>query len=65
MEEFDPIKHIENSNLALDNGQWPTFHDAEVHNLNIWRGDVRPEDNVWIGPVVEASFALCNIHLLY
>jgi len=65
MEEFDPIKHIKNSDIALDNGQWPNSHDAEVHNLNIWRGDVRPEDNVWIGPVVEASFALCNIHLLF
>ena len=38
MKEFDPIKHIENSNLALDGGQWPNFHDAEVHNLNIWGG---------------------------
>jgi len=61
MEEFDPIKHIKNSNLALDGGEWPTFHDAEVHNINIWRGDVRPEDNVWIGPVVEASFELCAL----
>jgi len=61
MEEFDPIKHIKNSNLALDGGEWSNFHDAEVHNINIWRGDVRPEDNVWIGPVVEASFELCAL----
>lgn len=65
MEEFDPIKHIDNSNLALDSGEWPNFHDAEVHNLNIWRGDVRPEDNVWIGPVVEASFELCALQFPY
>jgi len=65
MEEFDPIKHIENSNLSLDNGEWPTFHDAEVHNINIWRGDIRPEDNVWIGPVVEATFELCALQYPY
>ncbi len=61
MEEFDPIKHIERSALILEQGQWPNFHDAEVHYLNIWRGDVRPDDNVWIGPVIEASFELCAI----
>ncbi len=65
MVEFDPIRHIENSEFALDNGQWPNFHDAEVHNLNIWRGDVRPEDSVWIGPVVEASFELCALQHPY
>ena len=65
MEEINPIKHIENSNLALDNGEWPTFHDAEVHNINIWRGDIRPEDNVWIGPVVEATFELCALQYPY
>ena len=65
MEEFDPIKHIENSGLALDNGQWPNFHDAEVHNLNIWRGDVRPEDNVWIGTRMDISFELCALKCPY
>jgi len=61
MEEFDPIKHIKNSDIALDNGQWPNFHDAEVHNLNIWRGDVRPDDNVWIGTQMDVSFELCAL----
>jgi len=65
MEEFDPIKHIKNSNLALDNGEWPTFHDAVVHNLNIWRGDVRPEDNVWIGTQMDVSFELCALQYPY
>ncbi len=65
MEEFDPIRHIENSGLALDNGEWPNFHDAEVHNLNIWRGDVRPEDNVWIGPRIDVSFELCALQNPY
>ena len=65
MEEFDPIKHIERSKLILEKGEWPNFHDAEVHYLNIWRGDIRPDDNVWIGPVIETSFELCAIENPY
>ena len=61
MKEFNPIEDVENSQLILDHGEWPNFHDAEVHHLNIWRGDVRPDDNVWIGPVIEASFELCAL----
>ena len=65
MKEFDPIQDVEESQLILDHGEWPNFHDAEVHNLNIWRGDVRPNDNVWIGPVIEASFELCALENPY
>ena len=61
METFNPVIHIENSSLILDDSEWPNFHDAEVHNLNIWRGDVRPDDNVWIGPVIEVTFELCAL----
>ena len=65
MRKFDPVKNVEGSKLILDDGQWPNFHDAEVHELNIWRGDVRPEDDVWIGPVIEASLELCAIRHPY
>ena len=61
MKEFDPIVDVEDSELILDHGEWPNFHDSEVHNLNIWRGDIRPDDDVWIGPVIEASFELCAL----
>lgn len=61
MDDFDPVKGIEASGLILDAGKWPNFHDAEVHELKIWRGDIRPEENVWIGPVIVASFELCAI----
>ncbi len=61
MKEFNPIEDIENSKFALDKGNWPNFHDAEIHNLNIWRGDVRPEDDVWIGPVIEITLELCAL----
>ncbi len=65
MEAFDPIRHVENSQLILDQGTWPNFHDAEVHFLSIWRGDVRPEDNVWTGPVLEVTFELCALQFPY
>jgi hypothetical protein len=65
MNQFDPLVDVEDSRLILDRGMWPNFHDAEVHTLNIWRGDVRPDDNVWIGPVIEASFELCALQNPY
>ena len=65
MREFKPTEDVENSQLVLDRGQWPNFHDAEVHRLNIWRGDVRPDDNVWIGMVIEATFELCALEKPY
>lgn len=65
MQAFDPLIDVINSELVLDAGQWPNFHDAEVHDLDIWRGDVRPEDNVWTGPVIEASFELCALRQPY
>ncbi len=65
MKEFNPIEDVEDSQLIHDHGEWPNFHDAEVHNLNIWRGDVRPDDNVWIGPVIKVSFELCALEKPY
>lgn len=65
MKEFDPVNDVEDSQLVLDHEEWPNFHDAEVHNLNIWRGDVRPDDKVWIGPVIEASFELFALERPY
>jgi len=61
MKSFDPRTDILNSQLILVDGEWPNFHDAEVHDLTIWRGDIRPADNVWIGPVIEATFELCAL----
>jgi len=59
LKEFNPIEDIENSNFALDGGEWPSFHDAEIHKLSIWRGDLRPDDDVWIWPVIEITLELC------
>lgn len=65
MNDFDPVNDVIGSGLILDHGAWPNFHDAEVHELKIWRGEVRPADNVWIGPVIDASFELCAIEHPY
>jgi len=65
MKVFDPIKDVEDSFLILDRREWPNFHDAEVQNLNIWHGDMRPADNVWIGPVITISFKLCALEFPY
>ena len=63
--DFDPLTQVEDCGLILDDGDWPNFHDAEIHHLNLWRGDVRPDDNVWIGPTIEASFELCALQEPY
>lgn len=61
MKEFNPIEDVEDSDFVLDRGKWPNFHDAEIHNLSIWRGDVQPDDDVWIGPVIELTLELCAL----
>jgi len=33
-------------------GEWPSFHDAEVIELHLWRGDVDPDRERWIFPVL-------------
>ena len=65
MQDFNPVEDVEDGHLILDHGEWPNFHDAEVHDLNIWRGDIRPGDNVWIGPVIDTSFELCALKKPY
>jgi hypothetical protein len=65
MKEFDPLHDVENNRLILDGGQWPSFHGAEVQDLSIWRGDVRPDDNVRTTSVIEASFELCALREPY
>lgn len=65
MEKFNSKVNVEDSHIILDHGEWPNFHDAEVHNLNLWRGDIRPDDEVWIGPVIEATFELCALQKPY
>jgi hypothetical protein len=34
----------ENQILTSIFGEWPSFHDAEVIDVHLWRGDVKPGD---------------------
>lgn len=58
MERFDPVENVDNANAILNGDAWPNFHDAIVYSLNFWRGDMRPDENIWIAPTIEASFEL-------
>ena len=65
MKVFDPTVEVENGSAILDGGLWPIFHDAIVYSLNFWRGDLRPDDDVWVGPTIEASFELAALEFPY
>lgn len=65
MEDFDPITKIENCASILHDGAWPSFHDAIVYSLNLWRGDIRPDDNVWVAPRIDACFELAALEFPY
>jgi hypothetical protein len=42
-------------------GYWPSFHDAEVIELNFWRGDVNPEAGNYKFPVLTVKLHLWEI----
>jgi hypothetical protein len=53
---------IEGSEKLVDIfGYWPSFHDAEVIELNFWRGDVNPEEGRYIFPVLTVKLHLWEI----
>jgi len=36
---------VENASLLVDHfGNWPSFHDAEILDLHLWRGKIKPGD---------------------
>ena len=42
-------------------GGWPSFHDAEVIEFNLWRGDVEPEAQRYIFPVLTTKIHLWEL----
>jgi hypothetical protein len=42
-------------------GYWPSFHDAEVIEFNLWRGDVEPDAKRYIFPTLTAKIHLWEI----
>jgi hypothetical protein len=62
MEHFDPQRHVRNCSLICEaDGTWPSFHDANVYTINLWHGDLRPEDDVWIGPQIDVTLGLSSL----
>ncbi|MEM6906830.1 MAG: hypothetical protein AAF568_13125 [Pseudomonadota bacterium] len=58
--EFDPLTHVENAaEISDEAGLWPNFHDAIINEIHVDRGDIRPEDDVWIGISVTVGLTIC------
>jgi hypothetical protein len=36
-------------------GYWPSFHDAEVIEVGLWRGDVEPEAGRYVFPILKVQ----------
>ena len=39
-------------------GRWPSFHDAEIHDLQLQRGCINPEDQVYEFPLLTVRLHL-------
>jgi len=53
---FDYLKYIGNCSSILEgNQELPSFHDAEVYSVNLWRGDLRPDDKIWVFPTIDVA----------
>ncbi len=54
MDWFDPSPHIENSKKITDIfGYWPSFHDAEIHEVNLSVADREPWVAGSASPLIE------------
>lgn len=42
-------------------GCWPSFHDAEVLELHFWRGDVDPDRDSYVFPVLTVKIHLWEL----
>lgn len=57
-----PEKLIEGSGqLTSIFGYWPSFHDAEVIEFNLWRGDVDPDVGRYVFPVLTTKVHLWEL----
>lgn len=59
MEEISPTVVVKNHDRlsALFDG-WPSFHDAEVTDISLFRGDMRPDDGKYEFPVLTAKIVV-------
>jgi hypothetical protein len=42
-------------------GYWPSFHDAEILELTLWRGDVEPDVGRYVFPVFQVRIHLWGL----
>ena len=49
---------LNSEKLTRTFGYWPSFHDAEVIDLHLWRGNVDPEQGKWEFPVLTMKIHL-------
>ncbi|MBI1177986.1 hypothetical protein GC207_11185 [bacterium] len=42
-------------------GQWPTFHDAEVCEIHLRRGDINRDPTQWLFPLLTARLRLWEL----
>lgn len=42
-------------------GYWPSFHDAEVIELHLWRGDIDPDRDRYVNPVLTTKLHLWEL----
>ena len=58
----EPQSLIEGSDRLIGVfGYWPSFHDAEVIEFNLWRGDVLPELERFVLPVITTKIHLWEL----
>ena len=58
----DPVTLVEGSErLTSIFGGWPSFHDAEVIEFHLWRGDVEPTAARYIFPVLTTKIHLWEL----
>src|SRR5688500_17681908 len=58
----EPEKVIEGSErLTSIFGYWPSFHDAEVIEFSLWRGNIDPDAGVYTLPILTTKIHLWEL----
>lgn len=62
MDIVDPTSVVASHQLLTSIfGQWPSFHDAEVVDLHLWRGNVEPDRGTYIFPVLTVKLIIVEL----
>ena len=57
-----PDSFVEHSSrLTSIFGYWPSFHDAEVVEVHLWRGDLDPDNDRYVFPVLTVKLHLWEL----